>query len=326
MAGSISLSLMIWSITCYFSRRHEAFGFTWGTTDLSVERNMAHIEVYVGNSISDCDRKGKFDWVDDKWISDRVVRLRFVASEPHPARDAFVVNCSKDMGQNRRHNCYMEKSWPSLARMEPRRWYVFTTDNNCLNMTNLVRYLNLMEKIYTPEEHLIMKSMNVEDLVYPLVNPYGTIIMSLAYFRLITTEHITHHELDPVLTVRLEGFAETLAATKIIGEMQKWTTPYIISGPGTVVGDCPSTVIHRTSDVISYVRWKNDVEYILPEDGWYFLQEGKVRMCRDYRNIGGTYSLLKMRQESHLVTESSLNKKDLEDLRHGKCENCKVMW
>ena len=326
LVSSILISGVLWSMTCYFRGRQESFGFHWGRADPPARPELVHIEVYVTNSPAEFNQTRRDHWKEMKYGSTDAVSVRFVSTQDVGLHDTFLVAC-KEQQQHRMHSCLINGSWANMASRYRQRWFVLTTDDNWVNVTNLVRYVNLLEKMYDPTIHFVVQCMSADDVVYPLVNPLGTIIMSQAYVKLITKEHLTHHELEAVLAMKIQGFGDTLAVTMIIGTVSLWTTPYIISGCSncqTALEDCTTLDIHRMSDVITYVRWKNGEESKLPNDAWYSIQNGKVEACRDSRDLGGTYSLLKMERTKQIVTEADLNRKALAELRQGTCSSCKA--
>lgn len=243
---AVVFSCMVVSITLYFSGRKLLAKVVWIDPDIPDVANLAHVEVDI--------RTTRIETTVDvfgKIFND--LSSRSVLSY------SFSAPCVTDNGAPFGLRLMLMSS-------NETRWFVFMASSVIVNATNLYRWLRVMDAVYDPLTHLVMKTA----IGYTEIE--AMVVVSRAMLKLQIDRNLTCLDSSPRVSVLMAG-------RDILGnDTAAWGDPFIL---GAKCGNCDAEKWrvctangYQVHDIVSH-------HMLLPNDAVrYSFSESAVHICK----------------------------------------------
>lgn len=225
---SVVISLIMIGATKYISSVPDATGFqTDSWPKVPNTTHIGHIEILVTDSKRQKRINNSYYWVDDDLIKNGVFTTRFV-SDREMAKDTLIANCSE--GEfSRKDKCVKKHSLDTILTAYPdTNWFIYYSDPFFMNLTNLNRYLRILDEFYDPKVHLVAKGATLPGYEnVDLIHPHSILIKSRAFIEMEISRKITPVDIANKFDVGLDVI-EAVVIEEILSA-RDWMEPFLVN-------------------------------------------------------------------------------------------------
>jgi hypothetical protein len=329
---SISISLVIIVIAIVFSSDNDPLIAVPESRSECFPDNFIHIEFQMLNATLFSSHPW-LSWVSDvAQLSDMTVRL-VSSRNSFPNISLPILHSDCDTAPLRREAiCALDSSYRTILPDFPEAgWIIFASEDVCLNLTNMRRYIHLLTQVADPYSHLVMRWGRPLELIslHPLRSSLMTIV-SRALIGFQLEQNLTFTDFADMIGWDSLDVVQGVIWEDIIHSPLEDAEPYLLASTDLLCTNeqCPPTTnLYRTSEIISSLAGADPAKKACLFAGgnhYYHRTSGRfARTCTSPSALPySRYSLSSLSKTIPLITAANANRTAIQLLKMGRCTSC----